>query len=183
LGFAAGPGYPVAMLRRGAPLVSLLTLLLLALGVGCTGCTAIARRVLERPTVRLESATVTGVSREAADLDLEFRVMNPNRVSLPLGAIDYRVWVDGRPLLAGSRRDRVELPGRAETAVSLPVTLRFRDLGSVLSDLLAGGRPVYEVDAEFLVLLPATGGVRIPVVHKGKLPIPAGLGIIPGFGR
>ena len=157
--------------------------LLVALGAGSMGCTAVARRVLAEPTVRLESATVTGVSREAADLDLEFRVANPNRVSLPLGAIDYRVSVDGRPLLHGSRRDRVELAGRAETAVSLPVTLRFRDLGSILGDLLAGGTPAYEVDAEFLVLLPATGGVRIPVVHKGKLPLPAGLGLFPGLGR
>jgi LEA14-like dessication related protein len=169
------------MTRCGSVLVSLLALL--SLSLAATGCTAIARHVLAQPTVRLESAAVTGVSREAADLDLEFRVMNPNRVSLPLGAIDYRVSVDGRQLLEGSRRDRVELTGRAETAVSLPVTLRFRDLGSVLGDLLAGGRPVYEVDADFLVLLPATNGVRIPVVHKGKLPLPAGLGLIPGLGR
>jgi len=166
------------MIRRAA-----LAILLLALAAVCAGCTAIARRVLAEPPVRWESATVTGVNREAANLDLEFRVTNPNRVSLPLGAIDYRLSVDGRPLLAGSRRDRVELAGRAETAVSLPVTLRFRDLGNVLGDLMTGGTPAYEVDAEFLVLLPATGGVRIPVVHKGRLPIPAGLGVIPGLGR
>jgi LEA14-like dessication related protein len=156
-------------------------ILFLALLAALAGCTAIARRVLAQPTVRLERATITGVTREGADLDLEFRVTNPNRVTLPLGAIDYRVSVDGQPLLSGTRRDHVELAGRADTAVSLPVTLRYRDLGNVLGDLLTGGRPVYEVDAEFLVLLPATGGVRIPVVHKGRLPLPAGLGI-PGLG-
>jgi len=164
--------------RHRLPHLSLLLLLLPALA----GCTAIARRALAQPTVRFESAAVTGATREAVDLDLGFRVANPNRVTLPLGAIDYRVSVDGRPLLAGTRHDRIELAGRAETAVSLPVTLRYRDLGSVLGDLLSGGAPVYEVRAEFLVLVPATGGVRIPVVHKGRLPLPAGLGI-PGLGR
>ncbi len=167
------------MSRRRVPPAAIASLLLLAL---LAGCTAIARRVLAQPTVRLESAAVTGVTREGAEIDLDFRVMNPNGVTLPLGAIDYRVSVDGQPLLSGTRRDRIDLAGHAETTVLLPVTLRFRDLGNVLGDLLSGGTPVYEVDAEFLVLLPATGGVRIPVVHKGRLPLPAGLGI-PGFGR
>jgi LEA14-like dessication related protein len=166
------------MTGRRLPLAPLLALLLLAL---LAGCTAIARHVLAQPTVRLESATVTSVRREGADLELDFRVMNPNRVTLPLGSIDYRVSVDGQPLLSGTRRDRVKLAARAETAVLLPVTLRYRDLGNVLGDLLTGGRPVYEVDAEFLVLIP-TGSVRIPVVHKGRLPLPAGLGVL-GIGR
>lgn len=141
------------------------------------GCASLASRLLEKPTIRLESATLAGVTREEARIDLDFRVVNPNRISLPLGEVDYKVSVDGKPLLAGAKRDRIDLAGRAETAVSLPVTLRFRDLGSVLGDLLRGGKPVYEVDAEFLVLFPATGGVRIPVVHKGVLPLPADLGI------
>jgi LEA14-like dessication related protein len=170
------------MPHRRASIAPLHFLLLLLLFSILAGCTAIARRVLAEPTVRLESASVTGVSREGADLVLDFRVMNPNRVTLPLGGIDYRVSVDGQPLLAGNRRDRLELAGRAETAVALPVTLRYRDLGNVLGDLLTGGTPVYRVDAEFLVLVPGTGGVRIPVVHQGKLPLPAGLGVL-GLGR
>ena len=167
------------MTGRRPLLCAILSLLLLSL---LAGCTAIARRVLAQPTVRFESAAVTGVSREGADLELDFRVMNPNRVTLPLGSIDYRMSVDGQPLLSGTRRERVELAPRAETAVLLPVALRYRDLGNVLGDLLTGGRPVYEVHAEFLVLIPGTGGVRIPVVQRGRLPIPAGLGIL-GLGR
>ncbi len=165
-----------------APFFLPLLLVTLAILSALAGCSAIAQRVLAPPTVRLESATVTGVSREGAHLDLVFQVANPNRVSLSLGGIDYKVSVDGQPLLSGSLADRIELLRHAETAVSLPVTLRYRDLGNVLGDLLTGGSPVYEVDAEFLVLLPATGGVRIPVVHKGKLPLPPGLGL-PGLGR
>jgi len=159
---------------RGRPTAWIARLLV---PLALAGCASLASHLLEKPTIRFEAATLTGATREAAEITLDFQVTNPNRVSLPLGAIDYRLSVDGRPLLAGTKRERVDLAGHAETAVSLPVTLRFRDLGSVLGDLLRGGNPVYEVDAEFVVLLPATGGVRIPVVHKGVLPLPAGFGL------
>lgn len=159
---------------RGRPAAWIARLLV---PLALAGCASLASRLLEKPTIRFEAATLTGATREAAEITLDFQVTNPNRVSLPLGAIDYRLSVDGRPLLAGTKRERIDLAARAETAVSLPVTLRFRDLGSVLGDLLRGGNLVYEVDAEFVVLLPATGGVRIPVVHKGVLPLPAGFGL------
>jgi len=100
--------------RRSAfSLAILASLLALA---GCAG----SGHLFARPKVQLAEASLTGLSREGADLVLDFDVTNPNRMRLPLGGVDYRVRVNGERFLAGSETNRVDIPARGAARVTVP---------------------------------------------------------------
>ncbi|HZF13346.1 MAG TPA: LEA type 2 family protein [Thermoanaerobaculia bacterium] len=152
--------------RRSAfSLAILASLLALA---GCAG----SGHLFARPKVQLAEASLTGLSREGADLVLDFDVTNPNRMRLPLGGVDYRVRVNGERFLAGSETNRVDIPARGAARVTVPVTIRYDDLGRILKTLPDHPRPVYEIEADFRFDVPVLGTVRVPVRERREIPLP-----------
>jgi LEA14-like dessication related protein len=135
---------------------------------GCAG----GGHLFARPQVALREATLTGLSREGADLVLDFAVTNPNRVGLPLRGVDYQVQVNGERFLAGSEGDRVDIPAHGAVRVTVPVTLRYDDLARVLKTLSDHPRPVYDIVASFRFDLPVVGTVRVPVREHREIPLP-----------
>jgi LEA14-like dessication related protein len=150
--------------RRAALTVALLALLL----AGCAGF----GHLFKDPKVVLREATVTGFSSAGADLSLDFDVVNPNRVRLPLSGVDYQVWVNGERFLVGTERKRVDIPGHGAARVTLPVSIRYDDFLRVLKSLKDHPRPVYDIQAEFRFDVPVVGTVRVPVREHREIPLP-----------
>src|SRR5262249_59567292 len=117
--------------------------LTLLLGFALAGCAG-PGHLFARPKVHLTEASLTGLSREGADLLLDFDVTNPNRVRLPLSGVDYQVWVNGERFLAGPDGNRVEIPARGAARVTVPVTIRYDDFVKVLKTLPDHPTPAYE---------------------------------------
>lgn len=153
------------MVTRRGRTASLALLLFLPLA----GC---ARHFFQDPKVDLREATVTGFSSTGANLSLDFNVLNPNRVRLPLRGVDYKVWVNGARFLEGTESRPVDVPAHGAARVILPVTLRYDDFVNVMKSLKDHPRPVYDIEAQFRFAVPLVGTVRVPVREHREIPFP-----------
>jgi LEA14-like dessication related protein len=149
-----------------ALLLGLLGLLALA------GCASFGH-LFKSPRVHLAEAAITGLSRQGAELLLDFDVTNPNGMRLPLSGVDYQVRVNDERFLAGSEGNRVDIPAHGAARVTLPVTIRYDDLVRVLATLRDHPRPLYEIEADFRFDVPVLGVVRVPVRERREIPFPA----------
>lgn len=163
---------------RGAGAVLLGYSLLLAaiLAAGVLGaCASLLGAVgVEEPRVSVASTRVTGVSLDAADLEVRFRIDNPNDFGLDLAGLDYELDVGNRTLFTGDRRERLRLEPRGEGIVELPLTVRYSDLYQVVSDAWRDhGREEigYTVRAGLQFEAPVVGSLRVPVEARGDLPL------------
>jgi LEA14-like dessication related protein len=176
-GPGAGPSPGPAARRRprrtpaglaGAVLAVFLAALALS---ACSGLGL--ERVFQQPTVELEGAQVLGLDLQRADLRFDFRVGNPNGVTLPLSGIDYELLVNGGRLLQGTQDRRIDIAPRGESRVELPVSVRYQDLIEAWRSLRDRDRSGYEIRADFLFDVPLLGQVRVPVKERGDLNLPS----------
>lgn len=127
----------------------------------------------EEPRVSVASTRVTGVSLDAADLEVRFRIDNPNDFGLNLAGLDYELDVADRTLFTGDRRERLRLEPLGEGFVELPLTVRYSDLYRVAQDVWRGREDVaYTLRAGLRFEAPVVGNLRVPVEARGELPLP-----------
>lgn len=155
------------------PIPRLCLVLLLAVAAG--GCAEILGTAgVERPEVAVESTRLTGVTLQKADLDIRFRIDNPNSFGLQLDGLDYEVDVAGRTLFDGDRRESLRLEPRGVGYVDLPIRVRYSDLYAAARDLWrqrGEGRTDYTVRAGLRFDVPVLGAVRVPVEAGGEIPL------------
>ncbi|MEO1170902.1 MAG: LEA type 2 family protein, partial [Myxococcota bacterium] len=87
------------------------------------------------PTVSFAEATVTEIGFVSATIDFAFDVENPNPVTVPLAGLAYAFQVDGNEILKGDEAKTLSLEPEQSTRVSIPVELKFIELGSTLIKL------------------------------------------------
>ncbi len=149
------------------PLTLLAGLLILV-----SGCAGIGLgNALRNPDVDVVSAELTRTGFEGADLLFEFEVDNPNTFGMVLDGLDYRLRLNGKPLLNGRQSNRTEIAAQTESRVQLPVTVRYDDLISVLETLDDTTRPSYELQADFQFAAPIVGTITVPVTKRGEIPL------------
>jgi LEA14-like dessication related protein len=156
-----------------APLLALLVLIptLLALS-GCTGLLGAAGVV--EPEVTVESTRISGVTLTKADLDVRFRIDNPNSFGLQLAGLDYEIDVAGRTIFTGDRPERLSLEPRGVGFVDLPVTISYREIYDAARDLWrqrGSGDTDYTLRAGLRFDVPVLGQVRVPVEAVGDIPL------------
>lgn len=157
-----GPSGPARTLVVGAAL---------ALALGAAACSDLPG-VFERPRVAVESTRVTGVTYDAADLLVRFRVDNPNSYGLDLSGLDYAFDIAGRTLFEGDRRQSLTLQPAGSGLVDLPLTVRFSDVYQIARDVIRGREEVgYRVRAGLRFQVPVVGEIRVPVEARGELPL------------
>jgi len=97
-----------------------LTLVLVLLG----GCAALQRDV-EPPTVRLVGLELLQLGLLEQRFELALRVTNPNDFDVPVQALEYGVFVDGREFASGLSSEPFELPALGEEVVRVEVGTRL----------------------------------------------------------
>lgn len=152
-------------------------LLLVAVFVlsGCAG----VRDALDPkpPTVSVEGIRVTAFGFNHADLALDLRVENPNAIAVELAGFDYRLAVDGRPVLRGNRKRRLELPAKDASTLDVPLRLNFGDVAGVIGSLAGRDRIDYEIELGLDVDVPVLGRRRVEAATADSMPIPHRPGI------
>jgi LEA14-like dessication related protein len=157
-----------ALLR--AALASVAGLAAAGLLGACAGLLGLAG--VEEPRVSVDSTRVTGVTFDASDLEVRFRIDNPNDFGLQLAGLDYELEVADRTLFRGDRRERLRLEPQGEGIVALPLTVRYADVYQVARDLLRGRDEVgYTLRAGLRFEAPVVGALRVPVEARGGLPL------------
>lgn len=145
-------------------------LILLSALSACAG--AGLGNAFRRPDVDVVGAELTRTGFEGADLLFQFEVDNPNGIGLVLDGLDYRLRLNGRPLLNGRQNDRTEIAARTTgSRVDLPVTVRYDDLIRVLETLDDSTHPSYELQADFQFAAPLIGTITVPVTKRGEIPL------------
>jgi LEA14-like dessication related protein len=150
-------------------LACLLTAVLCLTLSSCSGFS----HLVEKPRVRVLGVEVSRVSLESADLVFDLEVENRNRFSFVLETVDYRVRINGEPLLDGRQDLRAPIAGHGASEVELPVTLRFTDIVRVLRSLKGERHAGYDLDAVLGFSVPVAGRLRIPVRQRGDVSLDA----------
>lgn len=149
-----------------------------------SSCAGLGRSIIE-PDVSIAGVRLEEAHLNSAEFLFEFEVDNPNAVGLVLDALDYRLHLNGRPLLDGRRDRRLEIPANGESRVELPVTIRYADILQVIDsfDGRRGRRPDYELEANFRFDAPILGAITVPVRERGDIPLDRLQAYLDRFGR
>lgn len=143
----------------------------LLVGLGLAGCSAMGLVGIEEPDVRLMGVNVGSLGLDSAELLFDFEVDNPNARSLVLDGIAYRLNVEGERLLDGRRGQRLEIAAQDESRVTLPMTVRYDDFARAIRSLRRQEHPSYELKADFEFDAPLVGSLVVPVTQRGKVPL------------
>jgi len=99
------------------------------------------------PTITPEKGEVTSVGPDGIQLTLALTVDNPNRIDLSARSVTGRVLLDGKHDLGTVTVSQpFRLPSGQRTALSVPMTVAWKDLGVVLALAASNRNLPYDVD-------------------------------------
>lgn len=90
------------------------------------------------PRIELAGLDVRNLSLAGAELEVAFRVANPNRFGISMSNAAYILQVNGRDWLDTRITDTIRLGASDSDIVRIPIRLNATQMGSVLIDLMAG---------------------------------------------
>lgn len=153
-------------MKRILPLVALSFVLL----SGCETLRSLLPTV-ERPTARVESASVTRLTFTDAEVTTRIVVENPNAVSITLSGFSYALDVEGVRFLSGDQSEGLQIEAFGESTIDLPLEIGFRSLRDTLEAVRGRDEASYAVEVDLQFTLPALGAVTIPVRREGTFPV------------
>ena len=151
------------------PLALMAALLALLATTGC-GIRQLAKGELLPPEVRFKGLMLQPPTHQGVPLSVVLEVQNPNPMAITVLGYDYEVWAAGQSVAKGVSNQPVTLPARGETAVTVPVLLKLRNLPGLLPNLLQEKRIPVEIAGG--LRLPQTLGFRVPFRFREELTPP-----------
>lgn len=141
-----------------------------------TGCSQLASLLdsIDKPTASISGVSLEDLSLEAVTLNFDVDVDNPYSVPLPLVDLAYDVGSGDASLLQGNAdlQQEAAIPAKSKKTLSLPATLKFKDVVKVLTSFKPGQVFPYKANLGLGLDAPAVGRMSLPLSHEGKLPIP-----------
>jgi LEA14-like dessication related protein len=120
--------------------------------------------VIRVPRIAVKGLRVRDLTLQRASLVLGVEVKNPNGFLLTLSSLDYRFGVSGRPWASGKMHQQTAIGRQETTRLSLPMEIRFSDIGQSVRRILAGTRPLsYELQVEMKL------GTDLPLLPEATL--------------
>ena len=138
--------------------------------VVAAACASFKYTGFERPSVQLESVSVTGVGMSGGSLRLELDVYNPNRYTVRgsafRGSLELEDTEFGEILF-----DRAfELPAEAHTTLQVPMQFTWEGVGAAARGLLARGSVSYKLGGALFVDTPG-GDKRVEIDTGGVVAV------------
>jgi len=154
-----------------------LTLLALPLALPLTSCQKIPdlSSVLDKledytPKLAFDGFELKKLSWEGADVNFNFKVDNPNPVTLGLASLSYDLGLEGKQLLKGTQDEGIQLAASASSPVTLPVSVKFGDMLELVGSADGKDELGYTIKGDFGLDTPL-GRLNVPYDHDGKLPV------------
>lgn len=140
---------------------------LAALGSSCAAL-QIATGDFEQPKVALRELQLEDVSIKKLDVVLVLDVENPNDVPLELATLSYGLKIEGHEVARGARPMGVTLRASSTDEVRVPVSVSYKDLGSIAAKVIANEAFGYEVTGVAGLDTPI-GVLDFPFARKGRV--------------
>ena len=138
-----------------------------------TGCSFIEKSgAWIKPEVKVIESRLAGLTLSKAILEVELEILNPNYYSVPLGALDFQLDLQGAKILEGKQSQDNKLAAGETVRVVLPLDVEFDELGRFVSNLDDLNELAYQVAGGMTFDLPVAGPLRVPYQVKGSIPIP-----------
>jgi len=90
------------------------------------------------PRINFGGFDIKNISLSGADVEVSFRISNPNLFKIGLQSVSYILDVNGRNWLDTELEESVEVSGGENKLVTLPIRLSASQMGSALMDIMAG---------------------------------------------
>ena len=114
------------------------------------------------PTFAVDSVRVSGAGFTALAIDLKVRVANRNAYPIPGGRLEYRLDLNGAPVVRGGAAALAPVPAGGSAVLNLPVEVDLLTAGLGARQVVAGGRAQVVLSGSA-----AWGWLRIPVDLRG----------------
>lgn len=153
---------------------SIRALLLLTLPAFVAGCAGLQEAMnLSQVDANLRGVQVDALSLDAATLLFDVEVDNPYSVPIPLVNLDYALASGGKRFASGDAELTGIVPAQGSRVVSIPATVAYADMLSILSQVKPGSILPYTAQLGLSVDTPLGDALRVPLERESELPIPA----------
>ena len=135
-----------------------------ALALVVSGCSFIAKKVIEKPKVDLASVNLRDAHATGATVVFGVKVENPNSFALRVDSLKYDVEIGGKAFSSGKLEKPAEVGGKGTAVIDVPVPVRYADVFASLLEFVQKGTSSYRVKGTA-----AFGVLEIPFDEKGDL--------------
>jgi LEA14-like dessication related protein len=126
--------------------------------------------LIKSPTVAIADVSLGELNFEQATLNIALEVDNPNPLGASVLGYEYSLKSDGKTLFSGEESRRQALEAKGTSSISLPISLKYADLGGILGSISGRDSISYEFQSNFRVGVAGLSSV-IPVTDKGEIPL------------
>lgn len=125
------------------------------------------------PHLEFADMQVTNLTAERADMDLNMIIDNPAPVGINIDSLYYTIFIEGYEVVKTTYPDPIQIEANQNTRVSLPLTIYYDKLQSVLVQLEEEGRDsvVYTINAILITDAALIPDDRIKLEVKKRLPL------------
>lgn len=113
------------------------TTIIIAIAALVSGCASLPFYEQPQVTVTTVALSPNTTSFAAPRFDIGLRVVNPNRVTLPLRGIDYSLDIGGSRLVSGMARDLPRVPANGAADFTIEVSPDIAGATRVLNELMS----------------------------------------------
>lgn len=124
------------------------------------------------PQLELADMQVTNLTAERADMDMNMIIDNPAPVGIKIDSLYYTIFIEGHEVASTTYPDPLQIESGQRTKVSLPLTVYYDKLQSLLDELEEEGRDTvqYTLDA-ILFIYAALIPDEINLTVEERLPL------------
>ncbi len=112
-----------------------------------TSCSSTGiKGVVEPPTVKVHKVEMGSFNLRGGTATFILSIQNPNRFPIPLAGFDYGLSLNGTAVARGNKEQRVTIPAGGSQKVTVPLSLSFTNMMSLLPGLLRNRSVNYALD-------------------------------------
>lgn len=90
------------------------------------------------PRIQFGNFDVKNISLSGAEVEISFRIANPNAFGISLANAKYELTVNGRQWLDTELEERVHVDGSEQRMITIPVRLSATQMGSAMVEIMSG---------------------------------------------
>lgn len=138
-------------------------LTLLTLDLGCSTL----KSIVKAPKVDLDHVSVRDAGLKESTFVAHLKLKNPNSFEVKVDEVRYALQINGKDLTSGTLDQGFGLSADGESAIEIPMRIRYADLFGSVKDLFLKKKNEYRVSGDVGV-----GPLTVPFEKMGEITFP-----------